>query len=99
MSKAVKYVVALTAATVIEGVIRKRGEEVELTKAEAENLLYRGRAEIIGSDEASEDQVIDLGKMKKPELVELATEYGIENADALTVDQLREEIKAAVAAE
>lgn len=99
MSKAVKYVVALTAATVIEGVIRKRGEEVELTKAEAENLLYRGRAEIIGSDEANEDQVIDLGKMEKVDLVELATEYGIENADALTVDQLREEIKAAVAAE
>lgn len=94
-SKTPKYVVVLTAATVIEGTIRKRGEQVELTKAEAENLLYRGRAEVVGADEVDEDQVVDLGKMKKPELVELATEYGIENADSLTVDQLREEIKAA----
>lgn len=89
MSKAVKYAVILTAATVIEGVIRKRGAQVELSKAEAENLLYRGRAEIIDS---GEDEELNIGKMKKPELVKLATEYGIENPDSLTVDELRDAI-------
>lgn len=99
MSKAIKYAVILTAATVIEGVIRKRGEQIELSKAEAENLLYRGRAELVGSDEANEDQVVDLNKMKKAELVELAAEYEIQDPESLTVDQLREAIKEAVAAE
>jgi len=95
MSKAVKYAVVLTAATVIEGTIRKRGETVELTKAEAENLLYRGRAELVEND--NEGEAVDLGKMKKPELVALATEYGIDNPDALNVDQLRAAIKEAAA--
>lgn len=89
MSKAPKYAVKLTAATMIEGELRKRGETVELTKAEAENLLYRGRAEII---ETGEDEELNLSKMKKPELVKLATEYGIENPDLLTVDELRDAI-------
>lgn len=95
MAKAIKYAVILTAATVIEGEIRKRGETVELTKAEAENLLYRGRAELIEGDD--EGEAIDIGKMKKPELVALATEYGIDNPDALNVDQLRVAIKEAAA--
>lgn len=90
MSKAVKYAVILTAATVIEGTIRKRGETVELTKAEAENLLYRGRAEPVEADDEGEE--LNLSQMKKPQLVELAKEYGIDNPDSLTVDQLRDAI-------
>lgn len=90
MSKAVKYAVVLTAATVIEGTIRKRGETVELTKAEAENLLYRGRAELVETDDEGEE--LNLSQMKKPQLVELAKEYGIDNPDSLTVDQLRDAI-------
>lgn len=100
MSKRIqKFVLKLTAAIVIDGEIRKAGEQVEVDKALAENLLYRGRAELVGSDEADEDQVVDLNKMKKAELVDLATEYEIANPNDLTVDQLREAIKEAVAAE
>lgn len=95
MSKAPKFLVRLTAAVVIDGAIRKGGEEVELTKAEAENLLHRGRAELVESDD--EGEAVDIGKMKKPELVALATEYGIDNPDALNVDQLRAAIKEAAA--
>lgn len=90
--KPVTYLVTLTAAVVINGEVRKRGEEVELSKTEAENLLYRGRAELVDADET---ESLDIGKMKKPELVELAIEYGIENPDAMTVDQLRQAIKEA----
>lgn len=91
--KALTYMVKLTAAVVIDGEIRKRGEEVELSKVDAENLLYRGRAELVESDD--EGEAVDIGKMKKPELVALATEYGIDNPDALNVDQLRAAIKEA----
>lgn len=90
--KTATYLVVLTAAVVIDGEVRKRGEEVELSKSEAENLLYRGRATLV---EAEETESVDIGKMKKPELVELAIEYGIDNPDSLTVDQLRQEIKEA----
>lgn len=91
MKKAIAtFLVRLVAAVVIEGVIRKRGETVELNKAEAENLLYRGRAELVESDD--DDEELNLSQMKKPQLVELAKEYGIENPDALTVDQLRDAI-------
>ena len=90
--KSLGYLVVLTAATVIAGEIRKRGEEVELSKSEAENLLYRGRATLV---EADETESIDIGKMKKPELVALAIEYGIDNPDSMTVEQLREAIKEA----
>ncbi|QKN87904.1 putative exonuclease, terminase endonuclease subunit [Acinetobacter phage vB_AbaP_Alexa] len=96
MSKHIpKFTLKLTAAIVIDGEIRKAGELVEVDKSLAENLLYRGRAELVETDD--EGEAVDLSKMKKPELVALATEYGIDNPDALNVDQLRAAIKEAAA--
>lgn len=96
MSKHIpKFTLKLTAAIVIDGEIRKAGEEVEVDKTLAENLLYRGRAELIEGDD--EGEAVDLNKLKKPELVKLATEYGIDNPDGLNVDQLKEAIKEAAA--
>lgn len=89
-------VIKLTAAVVLNGGIQKRGATVEVESVLADNLIYRGRAELVGSDEAEGTEVVNIGKMRKPELVQLATEYGIENADDLTVDELREHIKQAV---
>lgn len=86
-------VVKLTAAVVLGGEIQKRGTTIEVEKTLADNLIYRGRAELVGSDDTDEGEAVNIGRMNKPELVALATEYGIENADELKVDELRAEIK------
>lgn len=85
--------VKLTAAVVLNGEIQKRGTTIEVEKTLADNLIYRGRAEQVGGDDTDEGEAVNIGRMNKPELVALATEYGIENADDLKVDELREEIK------
>lgn len=97
MSKRLKsYSLKLTAAIVLNGAIQKAGTVIDVDEALARNLVQRGRAEPIKFDGGdSGEQEVNIGKMKKPELVELATEYGIEDADGLTVDQLREAIKEA----
>ena len=53
-----RYILKLTGCVVIDGQVRRPGEEVELTDREARNLLARGKAELLGavSDEAAADE-------------------------------------------
>lgn len=65
------------------------------------SLLNRGRCTLV---EASEEQgtdveEVDLAKLNQQQLIELATEYGIENPESLTVSQLIEKITEANDAE
>lgn len=89
-------VIALSTAVVLGGEIHKAGEQIEVDKTLAQELLRRGRGTLV-EVESDEMETLDLSKMKKAELVELALEYGIENTDSMTVAQLIEAIQAAAA--
>ena len=91
-------VIALTSAVVIEGEIRKKGEEVEVPHALAQDLLRRGRGTLVEDDE--EDQEVDLATLTKAQLIELALhEYELELDASLTKDKLIEAIQAAAEVE
>ncbi|RZG78355.1 hypothetical protein EXE10_18215 [Acinetobacter sp. WCHAc060033] len=83
--------IALTSAVVIGGEIRKKGDEFEVSHELAQDLLRRGRGTMVEGGEDDEHE-IDLAKLKKPQLIELAIEYGVENPESLTVAQLIEKI-------
>lgn len=85
------FTLKLTAAIVIDGEICKAGELVELSEVEARNLLSRGKAELHGMTEADE---IDLSKLNKTALQELAKSLEIEFTDADTKAQLIAAIEA-----
>ena len=90
-------VIALTSAVVIEGEIRKKGDEVEISHALAQDLLRRGRGTLVEDDE---NQEVDLATLTKSQLVELALhEYELELDASLTKDKLIEAIQAAAEAE
>lgn len=90
-------VIALTSAVVIEGEIRKKGDEVEISHALAQDLLRRGRGTLVEDDE---NQEVDLATLTKAQLVEFALhEYELELDVSLTKDKLIEAIQAAAEAE
>ena len=91
-------VIALTSAVVIDGEIRKKGDEVEVPYALAQDLLRRGRGTLVEGDD--EGQEVDLAKLNKTQLVEFALhEYEIELDAALTKEKMIEAIQAAAEAE
>ena len=91
-------VIALTSAVVIEGEIRKKGDEVEVPHALAQDLLRRGRGTLVEGD--AEDQEIDLATLTKAQLIDFALqEYELELDASLTKDKLIEAIQAATEAE
>jgi len=91
-------VIALTSAVVIDGEIRKKGDEVEVPHALAQDLLRRGRGTLVEGDD--EGQEVDLAKLNKTQLVEFALhEYEIELDAALTKEKMIEAIQAAAEAE
>ena len=91
-------VIALTSAVVIEGEIRKKGDEVEVSHALAQDLLRRGRGILVEGD--AEDKEIDLATLTKAQLIDFALqEYELELDASLTKDKLIEAIQAATEAE
>ena len=90
--------IALTSAVVIDGEIRKKGEEVEVSHALAQDLLRRGRGTLVeGGDE---EQEIDLSTLTKAQLIEFAlNEYEVELDASLTKEKLIEAIQAAAETE
>ena len=51
-----KVVIALTSAIVIDGLIRKAGEEVEVSQEFARELLHRGRGTLVQVDAVQNDE-------------------------------------------
>lgn len=103
VKKVSTVLIALTSAVAIDGEICVAGSQVEVDHDLAKDLLNRGRGTLV---EVSEEQAvnieaeeIDLTKLKKPQLVELATEYGIEDPESFTIAQLIEKITEANDAE
>ena len=91
-------VIALTSAVVIEGEIRKKGDEVEVPHALAQDLLRRGRGTLVEGDD--EGQEVDLATLTKAQLVEFALhEYELELDASLTKEKMIEAIQAAAEAE
>ncbi|MDU2407114.1 MAG: hypothetical protein E7D55_02495 [Acinetobacter junii] len=91
-------VIALTSAVVIDGEIRKKGEEVEISHALAQDLLRRGRGTLVEGDD--EGQEVDLSTLTKAQLVEFAVhEYELELDASLTKEKMIEAIQAAAEAE
>ena len=91
-------VIALTSAVVIEGEIRKKGDEVEVSHALAQDLLRRGRGTLVEGDD--EGQEVDLSTLTKAQLVEFAVhEYELELDASLTKEKMIEAIQAAAEAE
>ncbi|KXZ66789.1 hypothetical protein AVENLUH5627_02483 [Acinetobacter venetianus] len=91
-------VIALTSAVVIDGEIRKKGDEVEVSHALAQDLLRRGRGTLVEGDD--EGQEVDLSTLTKAQLVEFAVhEYELELDASLTKEKLIEAIQAVAEAE
>lgn len=91
-------VIALTSAVVIDGEIRKKGDEVEVSHALAQDLLRRGRGTLVEGDD--EGQEVDLATLTKAQLVEFALhEYELELDASLTKEKMIEAIQAAAEAE
>lgn len=98
------YVLKLTSAIAIDGQIHKAGSLVEVSEAEAKNFLDRGKAVLATSEDGVEQEdhaeyvEIELSKLSKVELLEVAKRDGIPIADGMTKAQIIEAIDAANAA-
>lgn len=86
--------IKLTSAIAISGAIAKAGEVVEVTELEAKNLLARGKGKLNAEQPADADD-LDIEKMTKDQLIDLADQMEIEGAAKMTKAQLIEAITAA----
>ena len=86
--------IKLTSAIAIAGAIAKAGEVVEVTELEAKNLLARGKGKL-NEEQPAHDDDLDIEKMTKDQLVDLAEQLEIEGAAKMTKAQLIEAITAA----
>ena len=87
-----KVFIKLTTAVVIDSVIRRAGEEVEVDEQLAKELLYRGRGTLV----ETESNEVDLSKLSKAQLVTFAkSEYDVELENSLTKELMIEAIQSA----
>lgn len=93
------YELKLTRAMVIQGGVVRAGTKVSLDEPTAKDFLRRGKAELISApandDRDDCDQGVDLSRLNKTQLVDLAGQLGIEGAGDLTKAQLVAAIEAA----
>lgn len=98
------YVLKLTSAIVVDGGIVKAGQLVELSEAEAKNLLARGKAVLATAadgyeEDDDESSGVDLSKLNKTQLQEIAKGHEIAFEDSTTKAQLIAAIEAKEAEE
>lgn len=100
------YFLKLTSAIVIDGKIVTRGAIVEVNEREAKNFLARGKAVLATVEDgiepddepANDDEPqVDLTRLNKAQLVEVAKSKGIEGADGMTKAELFDAIAASEA--
>lgn len=88
------FILKLTSALVIDGVICRAGELVEVGELEAKNFLARGKAELATVEDGVEDEQgnpddnDELMKKTKAELLVIAAEKGAEATDGMTKAQI-----------
>lgn len=94
------YVLKLTSAIAVDGSIVKAGSLVELSEAEAKNLLSRGKAILATADDGyegddeGESSGVDLSRLNKTQLQEIAKGREIAFEDSTTKAQLIAAIEA-----
>lgn len=90
----------LTSAIAIDGRVVRANTLVEVTQAEAKNLLQRGKARLATEDDGAPsdnddaDEAVDLTKLGKAELLLRATALQIEDADKMNKAELVAAIEA-----
>lgn len=97
------YKLKLTSAMVIAGGVVRAGASVDVDEVTAKDFLRRGKAELVSKPAAShqeehqgdQDNEVDLSRMNKAQLVEVAAGLGIEGADDLTKAEIIAAIEAA----
>lgn len=96
------YELKLTRAMVIAGGVVRAGTKVNLDVATAKDFLRRGKAELVGgariedaADDARTENEVDISKLNKPQLVELAQQLGLVS---VSMDMTKPEILAAIEA-
>lgn len=93
------YVLKLTSAIVVDGGIVKAGQLVELSETEAKNLLARGKAVLATAadgyeEDDDESSGVDLSKLNKTQLQEIAKGHEIAFEESTTKAQLIAAIEA-----
>lgn len=102
MSK--NYILKLTSALVISGVVCRAGELVEVSELEAKNFLARGKAELATEEDGIDDEQDDPNfdehsKLNKEQLLAKASELGVEIGSGATKAQIIEAITANAASQ
>lgn len=95
-----KYELKLTRAMVIEGAVIRAGTKVHLDKNTAKDFLRRGKAELVSepagdTDHNGGDQDVDLSRMNKGQLVQVAEGVGVEGAENMTKAEIIAAIESA----
>lgn len=98
------YFLKLTSAVAIDGDIVRAGALIEVSEAEAKNLLHRGKAVLATAEDGveqheDENDGEDLSKWNKTALLEYAKAQGVEVSDGMTKAQIIEAIAAKKEAE
>lgn len=98
MSKSIFLV--LTSAIAIDGGICRKDSLVEVSEMEAKNLLARGKARLATADDGapvddSSDELPDLSRFNKAQLLQFAAANEIEADEGMTKAQILEAIEAA----
>lgn len=88
------FVLKLTSAIAVDGEVMKAGSLIEVSEIEAKNLLSRGKAEL-HSEQPPSDEDLDIEKMTKDQLLDIAEQMEIDGAAKMNKAQLIEAIKAA----
>lgn len=97
----------IVSAVAIDGNIATAGTLVEVTDAEARNLLHRGKARLATAEDgvpegdetvSPEGPAVDLSKLTKPQLLEHAAQLMIADAEKLTKAEILAAIEARQAA-
>jgi len=92
-------VVAILSSIFVRGEMYKKGDEVKVNKREAHELVTRGVAEYAESTvevdvDIDDDNIIAIEDMKKNDLVEYASELGIDVPSKATKEQIIDLINA-----
>lgn len=78
----------------VRGEMYKKGQEVEVNEREAKELINRGVAIDEAEIEIEEDTTKPIEKMNKQELLDYATELGVEVEESMTKAQIIKAINA-----
>jgi len=92
MSK--KVTVIMLTSLFVRGVMYAKGDEVEVNEREAQELINRGAATDEANVDVTEDTTVAIEDMKKNDLVEYATELGIDVPSSATKAEIIELINA-----